>query len=126
MREGQNLARQRAKKFRSAMPKAEVVLWVHLRTLRAIGYNFRRQHPIGPYIADFAILQGKLVVEVDGATHGSKEELEHDRRRDAYLRSKGWRIVRIRNEDVYHDVNWACELILARLPLPPRGRRPLG
>ena len=126
MREGQRVARQRAKRFRRKMTKAEVVLWVHLRSLRKIGYNFRRQHPIGPYIADFAILAGKLIVEVDGATHASDEELEHDRRRDNYLSSRRWRIVRIRNEDVFHDVNWVVELVLAHLPPPPRALRSLG
>ena len=98
------------------MTKAEVVLWVYLRSLREIGYNFRRQHPIGPYIADFAILSGKLVVEVDGAVHGSDEEVEHDRRRDAYLRANGWRILRVPNMDVYNDANWVVELILSQAP----------
>lgn len=102
------------------MTKAEVVLWLHLRDLRKIGYNFRRQHPIGPYIADFAILSGKLVIEVDGATHGSDEELAHDCRRDAYLRANGWRVLRVLNMDVYNDVHWVVELILSQVPLPVR------
>src|SRR5947207_8185692 len=115
LRKGQEPARAKAKSFRRKMTKAEVVLWVYLRSLREIGYNFRRQHPIGPCIADFAILSGKLVVEVDGAVHGSDEEVEHDRRRDAYLRANGWRILRVPNMDVYNDVNWVVELILSQV-----------
>jgi very-short-patch-repair endonuclease len=89
LRKGEESARAKAKVFRRKMTKAEVILWLHLRNLRDSGYNFRRQHPVGPYIADFAIHDGKLIVEVDGETHGTEEEIAHDRRRDACLHSKG-------------------------------------
>ncbi|MBV9570828.1 MAG: endonuclease domain-containing protein [Alphaproteobacteria bacterium] len=105
------------------MTKAEVILWMHLRSLREIGYNFRRQHPIGPYISDFAIHAGKLIVEVDGETHGTAEEIAHDQRRDAYLQSKGWRVLRIPNIAIYEDIDYALEVILSHLPLPPRSQR---
>src|SRR3954451_17001494 len=100
MRTGEQAARSRAKQLRGSMPKAEVILWVNLRALRADGFNFRRQHPIGPYIADFAIHSGRLIVEVDGATHDAPHEVAHDRKRNAYLRSKGWRVLRIPNSAV--------------------------
>ena len=74
------------------MTKAEVVLWVNLRSLRPIGARFRRQHPIGPYVADFAHLPTKLVIEVDGATHSTPEEMAHDERRTMYLRARGWHV----------------------------------
>jgi very-short-patch-repair endonuclease len=102
------------------MSKAEVVLWVNLRALHVHGYKFRRQHPIGPYIADFAIHVGKLVIEVDGATHGTASEVEHDRKRDAYLRSKGWRVLRVPNAAVYEDVDHVVATILSQLPPPSR------
>jgi len=75
LRKGEESARAKAKTFRRKMTKAEVVLWLHLRKLREIGYNFRRQHPVGPYIADFAIHAGQLIVELDGETHGTGEEM---------------------------------------------------
>jgi very-short-patch-repair endonuclease len=59
-----------------------------------------------------------LVVEVDGATHGTPEEIEHDRRRDAYMQAQGWTIFRVTNEAIYSDVAWAIEEIVRRLPLP--------
>ena len=116
MRKGEEEARAKAKQFRRKMTKAEVVLWVHLGNLREIGYNFRRQHPIGPYIADFAIHAGNLIVEVDGETHGTEEEIAHDARRDAYLQSKGWRVLRVPNIAVYENLHHVIEVILSQTP----------
>jgi very-short-patch-repair endonuclease len=115
LRKGEANARAKAKVFRRKMTKAEVILWLHLRKLREIGYNFRRQHPVGPYIADFATHAGKLIIEVDGETHGTEEEIAHDGRRHAYLRSKGWRVLRIPNIAVYEDIDHALEIILSHL-----------
>ena len=123
MRKGEKLSRRRAKEFRGSMTKAEVILWVHLRALRRRGYNFRRQHPIGPYIADFAIHSGKVVVEVDGETHGTPDEVAHDSRRDGYLRSKGWRVLRIPNISIYENIEHVIETILSYIPPPARRLR---
>ena len=77
----------RARALRRKLTNAETILWSQLRD--GIGeMRFRRQHPIGPYIADFACIQARLVVEVDGSTHASEEEQMHDARREAYLRSR--------------------------------------
>jgi very-short-patch-repair endonuclease len=81
------------------------------------GYKFRRQHPIGPYIADFAHVRGRLVIEVDGTTHWSAGDIARDKRRDAYLASQGWMVVRFPNDDVYRDVSRVVEEIARRLPL---------
>ncbi len=116
MRKGEENARAKAKAFRRQMTKAEVILWLHLRKLREMGYNFRRQHPIGPYIADFAIHAGKLIVEVDGETHGTQEEVAHDQRRDAYLQSRGWRVLRIPNIAIYESIDHGLDVILSHLP----------
>jgi very-short-patch-repair endonuclease len=62
------------------------------------------RRPIGPYIADFACIRARLVIEVDGATHWTEEEQLHDRARDRFRRKYGWRVMRIQNEDVYEDV----------------------
>jgi very-short-patch-repair endonuclease len=69
------------------------------------GCRFRRQHPIGPYIADFACLSLRLVIEVDGATHGSVVELAHDARRDAYLRRRDFVVLRFWNHEIYENLD---------------------
>ena len=89
----------RARTLRKNLTKAETILWVRLRGLP--GLRFRRQHPVGPYIADFACIRARLIVELDGATHGSVAERRHDAHRDAWLRRRGWKVLRIPNIDLY-------------------------
>jgi very-short-patch-repair endonuclease len=108
---GDTLVRARA--LRRKLTGAETVLWSRLR--HGVGaMQFRRQHPIGPYIADFACIRARLVIEVDGATHGSDEERTYDARREAYLRSRSWRIVRVTNAEVYTSLAAVLELIYHR------------
>src|SRR6202166_4199115 len=89
----------RARALRRRLTNAETILWSKLRH-GVGGMRFRRQHPIGPYIADFACIRARLVVEVDGATHSSDEERLHDARREAFLRSQSWQIIRVTNVEV--------------------------
>jgi very-short-patch-repair endonuclease len=117
VRDQEAKSRPLAKRMRKAMTKAEVVLWSNLRSLNTRGYKFRRQHPIGPYVADFAHIAGKMVIEIDGSTHWTAEKIAHDRRRDAYLSSRGWTVVRFPNDDVYRDVSRVVEEIARRLTL---------
>jgi very-short-patch-repair endonuclease len=100
----------RARRLRKEMTDAEKELWSTLRN-DALGLRFRKQHPIGPYIADFACYPLKIVVEVDGATHGTEEERRHDAKRDAYLTRSGWIVLRFTNEDVYKDLDSVIEAI---------------
>jgi len=104
------------------MTDAERILWSRLRRKSFDGKNrFRRQHPIGPYIADFACVAAWLVVEVDGDTHGTEEKIVHDKRRDAFMRARGWRVVRVTNLDVYKNLDVVLEGIWRALALPPSG-----
>ncbi len=80
------------------MTEAESKLWSHLRMKLLAGYKFRRQHVIGTYITDFTCLPKKIIVEVDGATHGNVCEIAYDAKRTGYLKSKGWKVVRYGNE----------------------------
>jgi very-short-patch-repair endonuclease len=105
------------------MTKTEVVLWNHLRTANRHGYHFHRQHPVGPFILDFASVKDRLAIEVDGDTRGSRDGVRHDRRRDAYLKSRGWSVMRVFNLEVHADVQRVIEVILARLPPPSRDVR---
>ena len=104
------------------MTDAEIILWSGLRHDAVCGRRFRRQHPIGPYVADFACVPVLLIVEVDGDTHSTPAELAHDRSRDAYLRARGWHVFRVTNEDVYKNLDSVLDGIV-RL-LPPPGLRP--
>jgi very-short-patch-repair endonuclease len=122
MRDRERKSLKRAKELRSRMPDAEVILWSHLRHAHRIGMRFRRQHRIGPYIADFACVLLKIVVEVDGGTHCTDEELAYDARRDEYMRSRGWHVLRVTNWEMYHHLNEVLDTISRLAPPPPRLR----
>jgi very-short-patch-repair endonuclease len=113
-----NTSRSHARSFRKDDTRAEQILWEVLRNRRLGGFKFVRQLPIGPYFADFACRERKLIVEVDGATHGSDEELRHDDRRNAYLHAAGWHIHRCWNDDVYRNLIGVCDSILLVLEKP--------
>ena len=93
------------------MTHAEVILWQNLRRNAINGVKFRRQHPIGPYITDFACLRAKLVIEVDGATHATESELAHDERRRIFLARLGWKEIRVYNVDVYENLDGVLETV---------------
>lgn len=95
--------REKARRLRHFMTKAENLLWYELRGLKADGVKFRRQSPIGPYIADFACFDPKLIVEVDGDTHETEKGKQHDAVRDAYLRSLGYSVLRFDDGDVLNN-----------------------
>ncbi|MGE0828901.1 MAG: endonuclease domain-containing protein [Hyphomonadaceae bacterium] len=119
MRKDEAKSRRFAKTMRRELTRAELLLWTLLRRRQMQGAHFRRQHPIGPYIADFACVAAKLVVEVDGATHWTEAELAHDARRTKFLRAQDWQVLRVTNADVYENLDGVWETIAARLP-PPR------
>jgi very-short-patch-repair endonuclease len=103
------------------MTEPEVVLWSRLRVWREHGCSFRRQHPIGPYIADFACVGAKLVVELDGDQHGADGNRAYDQRRDAYMQARGWRVVRISNDRIYRNLGEVLNM-LGDLAVPPSVR----
>jgi very-short-patch-repair endonuclease len=89
----------RARQLRRDMTDAERLLWLLLRNRRLADCKFRRQHPIGPYIADFARVQRRLIVEADGGQHGALRA-EADAHRTEWLQAQGWRVLRFWNDDV--------------------------
>jgi very-short-patch-repair endonuclease len=101
---------ERARELRNNMTKVEWRLWSRLRS-RHLGARFRRQHPIGPYFADFACVSRRLVVEIDGHTH-----LEaYDQHRDAWLSAAGWRVLHFSTQVIdegFEDVVGAIYLAL--------------
>jgi primosomal protein N' (replication factor Y) len=86
-----------ARDNRQSPTDAEHLLWYHLR-YKSLGVKFRRQHPIGPYIADFACLSRRLVIEIDGSQH---RDSSYDRQRDLFMRDQGWIVLRF----------WAWEVV---------------
>ena len=102
----------RAKQLRQAMSLPEVRLWQVLRQ-KPQGLKFRRQHPIGPFIADFYCAAAKLAFEIDGFVHETGDQPRRDAARDAYLLERGIRTVRIPAAQVLADVEQAAESICA-------------
>ena len=103
--------RGRSRELRRDMTPPERKLWAALRCGRT-GFTFRRQHPIGHYVADFYSRGAQLVVEVDGAVaHGTEAAIVHDAARDAYLQSLGLRVLRVSARDVERDLEGVCEAV---------------
>ncbi|HLH12511.1 MAG TPA: DUF559 domain-containing protein [Methylovirgula sp.] len=109
---------RRARQLRRNQTSAEEQLWRALRGRKLNGFKFVRQLPLGPYFADFVCREQKLVVEVDGATHGSDAEVSRDERRSAYLAGLGYRVVRITNAEIFGGIENVVEAILAALESP--------
>ncbi|RWM28251.1 MAG: endonuclease domain-containing protein [Mesorhizobium sp.] len=102
----------RARELRSGDNQAEGTLWNELKAKRLGGYKFVRQMPIGPYFADFACRSQRLIVELDGSQHAGSS---YDRRRDEFMRSQGYSVLRFWNFDVLKNTRSVCETILAAL-----------
>ena len=108
---------QRAQALRQNQTNAEGLLWHYLSRKQLAGYRFRRQQPIGPYIADFACLSEKLLIELDGGQHA--EQTASDNRRDRFLQEKGYRVLRFWNHEVFENCFGVLESIYAALPHHP-------
>ncbi|HEU0233756.1 MAG TPA: endonuclease domain-containing protein [Gallionella sp.] len=108
----------RARSLRRGMTDVEHVLWQALRGKQLGGYRFRRQHPIGRYIADFTCIEQKPVIELDGGQH--QEQLAYDKQRTASLQAQGWQVLRFWNNDVLNNLDGVLTTIVENLTaLPP-------
>jgi very-short-patch-repair endonuclease len=103
------------------MTDAEKKLWVALRRQKL---NFRRQVPIGRYIADFCRHESRLIVELDGGQHAEPTDIAYDAARTEWLESRGYRVLRFWNADVHEDVHAVIDTILASLSPPPGADAP--
>jgi very-short-patch-repair endonuclease len=101
----------RARDLRRDMTQAEKKLWWQLRQLPLANSHFRRQAAIGPYFADFASHKCRVVIEVDGGGHGEARQMATDRRRTAYLASRGYRVLRFWNNEVLKEIEGVMTLI---------------
>jgi very-short-patch-repair endonuclease len=111
-----------ARRQRGSMQRSEVLLWVRLRGREPGQPSFRRQHPIGPYIADFYCSASKLVIEVDGGVHNEEDRMARDHWRDEAIRARGCRVLRIDAKDVLRDPDSVAERVRAEARLPPPSR----
>jgi very-short-patch-repair endonuclease len=91
--------REWTRRLRAEGTEAEAALWHLLRNRKLIGCKFRRQVPVGRYVADFYCHERKLIVELDGGVHSDPDQQLHDQNRDIFLLSLGLRILRFSNED---------------------------
>ena len=116
MRQARELQTNRSRRLRRVATDAETKLWYRLRSRGLVGYKFVRQEPVGPYIADFYIIargyntnpqlyppkaEVRLVVECDGRDyHSSPEQIEHDRKRDEYMKAQGTHVLRLTGSEI--------------------------
>jgi very-short-patch-repair endonuclease len=105
--------RTRAKTMRHVPTDTEKKFWWLVRDRRLGGYKFKRQHPIGNYIADFVCLDAGLIVELDGSQHA--EQREYDAERDAFFESQGFRVVRFWNAEFLKNQDGVARQLLALL-----------
>lgn len=107
-----------ANSLRKRMTHAEKLLWYRLRNRRLDNYKFRRQVPIGPYIADFLCMSVRLIVEVDGGQHMLRAAQDHDRTLE--LENEGYRVVRFWNNDILENMDGVLETLTLALSLRER------
>ena len=103
----------KSRELRSNSTDAERLLWLQLRRRQLAGFRFRRQHPIGDFIADFVCLERRLVVEVDGGQHQTNEA--YDTRRSEQMGKSGFKVVRFWNNQVFQELEAVKETILKEL-----------
>lgn len=106
----------RSRQLRENTSPIEARLWARLRDRRLEGLKFRRQHPVGRYIADFYCAAQNLIVEIDGDTHA--DQIEYDHQRTQWLEANGYRVMRFTNSDVMNNVDGVLEAIRAACQKP--------
>jgi very-short-patch-repair endonuclease len=113
LRKSRRLQRSNAQRMRHRPTDAEKKFWWRVRAKRLGGFKFKRQYPIGPYIADFVCLERRLIVELDGSQHSAQQE--YDTARTAFLESKGFRVMRVCNYSVLTNADGVAEGVWAAL-----------
>ena len=103
---------QLARQQRRSMSPPEARLWNRLRG-SPCGLRFRKQHAIGPYVADFYCPAAKLVIEVDGQIHDNERAATRDGQRDAYMESLGLEIIRIPAKEIFADADSVAQGLIA-------------
>ena len=103
----------RARSLRQGSTDAEALLWSQLRSHQMLGFQFRRQEPIGKYIVDFVCYQRRLIIELDGGQH--QEQAGYDLERTEWLNRRGFKVIRFWNDDVLGNIDGVLDSILMAL-----------
>ena len=106
------------KQLRINQTDAEKKLWRYLRAKRFVGFKFKRQQAINPYIVDFCCLRGRLVIELDGGHH--QDQQSYDEARTKYLNEQGFRVLRFWNNEVLQNIDQVLEVIHRSLQPSPQ------
>jgi very-short-patch-repair endonuclease len=93
------------------MTRAETLLWRYIKAHHIHRLSFRRQAPMGAYIVDFVCHDRRIVVELDGETHDFEDQLKRDQKRDAWLKSRGYVVLRFANDDVLSNLEGVVTVI---------------
>ncbi|MEI2736254.1 MAG: DUF559 domain-containing protein [Rhodoblastus sp.] len=110
-----------AQRLRREATKAERILWRAINRGQIEGFKFRRQVPLCGYIVDFACHEARLVVELDGATHSTEDELAADADRQKKIEDEGYAVLRFRNAEVYDNLDGVIETMWLKVgALRPR------
>jgi very-short-patch-repair endonuclease len=104
-----------ARRLRRDQTDPERLLWSRLRNKQIGGRKFRRQVPIGRYIADFCCPEAKLVIELDGGGHSADDARRRDDRRTSDIEAAGYLLIRFWNDEVRRNLDGVCETILAQM-----------
>jgi len=104
------LLKEFAARQRAIPTEAESLLWNHLRASQ-LGVRYRHQHIIGNYIADFACVSNNIIIEIDGLYHSLPEQRISDEERTEWLESKGWKVIRFTNEEIFSNLDKVMERI---------------
>ena len=121
----QKSLRHRARQLCHGQTDAERILWAHIRARQCAGAKFRRQRRMGPFIVDFCCLNAGLIIELDGGQHAVQHAA--DQQRTAWLHQQGYRVLRLWNHEVLHNLDAVLSKICDTLntphptPLPPAG-----
>ncbi|MGH7088198.1 MAG: endonuclease domain-containing protein [Stellaceae bacterium] len=113
-------SRDAARQLRRSTTEAERALWRILRSRQLAGYKFRRQHPLGPFVLDFACIAERVAVEADGGQHAENEE---DARRTVWLVRQGWRLLRLWNNDILVNPEGVADRIVGFIRAPNEAAR---
>jgi len=106
-----------ARKLRREQTDVERKLWFALRSRQFAGFKFRRQQPIGPYIADFVCFEAGLVIELDGDQHGSDDSVAYDERRTLFLQKVGFDVIRFPHREVNNSLDNVLDAIAHHLKI---------
>lgn len=116
-----------ARYLRQSQTEPEQKLWYYLRARRLENLKFRRQYPLGRYIVDFICVEKRIIIELDGGQH--QENVAYDQKRDSWLRSEGYEVLRFWNNELIENLSGVLEVIRMRAvanphpsPLPHRER----